>query len=155
LAAERGLADLDFDWVALRLVLVHGPGVRGNMARLLQAARSPWPLPLGGLKARRSLLSVGSLVDAVDCVLAAAPPLRRPFLVADPNPLTIPEIVAAVRRGLGRRPWLIPVPGTLLESALRWAGREEMLERIAGSLVVDPRALIRLGWTPAISTEAA
>ena len=32
LAAERGLAELALDWVALRLVLVYGPGVKGNMA---------------------------------------------------------------------------------------------------------------------------
>ncbi len=40
LAAERGLADLDLDWVALRLVLVYGAGVKGNMAELLRFARS-------------------------------------------------------------------------------------------------------------------
>ena len=51
LAAEQGLAELRLDWVALRLVLVYGPGVKGNMAELLRFARAPYPLPLGGLKA--------------------------------------------------------------------------------------------------------
>src|SRR5215471_15312777 len=46
LAAERGLADLDLDWVSLRATLVYGPGVKGNMARLIHLARSPLPLPL-------------------------------------------------------------------------------------------------------------
>ena len=32
LAAERGLAELDIDWVSLRASLVYGPGVTGNMA---------------------------------------------------------------------------------------------------------------------------
>src|SRR3984957_18012149 len=32
LAAERGLAELDIDWVSLRAMLVYGPGVSGNMA---------------------------------------------------------------------------------------------------------------------------
>ena len=36
LAAERGLANLALDWVALRLVLVYGAGVKGNMAELLR-----------------------------------------------------------------------------------------------------------------------
>src|SRR6185369_9059713 len=31
LAAERGLAEVDIDWVALRATLVYGPGVKGNM----------------------------------------------------------------------------------------------------------------------------
>jgi UDP-glucose 4-epimerase len=41
LAAEQGLAQLDLDWVALRLVLVYGPGVKGNIARLMQIAGVP------------------------------------------------------------------------------------------------------------------
>ena len=56
LAAEQGLASLDLDWVALRPVLVYGPGVKGNMAELMRLARSRLPLPFGGLTARRSLL---------------------------------------------------------------------------------------------------
>ena len=49
LAAEQGLAETALDWVALRLALVYGPGVEGNMARLIKLARSPYPLPLAGL----------------------------------------------------------------------------------------------------------
>ena len=45
LAAERGLADVDLDWVALRLVTVYGSGMVGNLARLVSLARSPLPLP--------------------------------------------------------------------------------------------------------------
>jgi len=67
LAAEQGLAALDIDWVALRPVLVYGPGVKGNMAELLRFARSRLPLPFGGLTARRSLLSLDNLVGAIDC----------------------------------------------------------------------------------------
>ncbi|MGA7489258.1 MAG: NAD-dependent epimerase/dehydratase family protein, partial [Xanthobacteraceae bacterium] len=97
LAAEQGLADLALDFVALRLVLVYGPGVKGNMAELLRFARAPYPLPLGSLRGRRSLLSLDNLAAAVDTVLAAPGPLRRPLIVADPAALTIPEMIAAVR----------------------------------------------------------
>jgi UDP-glucose 4-epimerase len=155
LAAEQGLSELGLDWVALRLVLVYGPGVKGNMAELLRFARTPYPLPLGALKGRRSLLSLDSLAAAVDTVLAAPGELRRPLIVADPEALTIPEMIAAVRRGLGRRPGLIPVPAALLETALRAAGRMEVYQRLAGSLVADPSALRRLGWTPPVATADA
>lgn len=153
LAAEQGLATLDIDWVALRPVLVYGPGVKGNMAELIRLARSRLPLPFAALKARRSLLSLDNLVAAVDCVLSAPSPLRRPLVVADPEPLTLPEMVAALRRGLGRRPGLVPVPSAMLAAACRLAGREEAYARLAGSLVADPAALKRFGWTPAVTTR--
>ena len=154
LAAEQGLAELNLDWVALRLVLVYGAGVKGNMAELLRFARAPYPLPLGALTGRRSLLALDNLVAAVDAVLAAPGP-RRPLIAADATPLSIPEMIAAVRRGLGRSAGLVPVPPALLRTALRAAGRMEIYERLAGSLVADPAALLRLGWKPPVTTAEA
>ena len=154
LAAERGFAELDIDWVALRPVLVYGLGVKGNLASMMQLARSRSPLPLGGLTARRSLVSLDSLVDAIDTALTAPAPQRRPLIVADPDPLTVPEMISAMRQGLGRRPGLIPVPGALLARALKAAGRAEWHERLAGSLVADASALRSLGWVPRVATRA-
>ncbi|MEZ5891120.1 MAG: NAD-dependent epimerase/dehydratase family protein [Xanthobacteraceae bacterium] len=153
LAAEEGLAQLDLDWVALRPVLVYGPGVRGNMAEMLRLARSPYPLPLGGLSAKRSLLSLDNLVAAIDAVLAAPAPLRRPFVIADREALTVAEMVAALRRGLGRGPGLFPVPTALLRAFCQATGREAIFTRLAGPLVVDASALARLGWSPIVATQ--
>jgi nucleoside-diphosphate-sugar epimerase len=154
LAAEQGLAQIDIDWVALRLVLTYGPGVKGNMAQLMRLARSPYPLPLGGIKARRSLLSLDNLVEAIDATLVTPEPLRRPLIVADPEPVSVPEMVAAMRRGLGRSPRLIPVPAPALRAILSLAGKSELYARLTGSLAVDPSALRGIGWRPATQTAA-
>lgn len=154
LAAEQGLAETTLDWVALRLALVYGPGVEGNMARLVKLARSPYPLPLAGLKAEHSLLALDNLVEAIDKVLAAQEPLKRPLIVADPKPLTLGAIVAAMRQGLGRRAALFYVPKPLLKSALRAAGHADGYEPLFGSLVADPSALAKLNWVPPVETRA-
>lgn len=152
LAAEQGLAAIDLDWVALRLALVYGPGVEGNMARLITLARSPYPLPLAGLKGEHSLLGLDNLVEAIDTVLAAETSLRRPLIVADPKPLTIGAMIAAMRRGLGRRPSLLYVPAPLIKSALHVSGRAASFEPLFGSLVADSSALARLNWVPRVET---
>lgn len=152
LEAERGLAETDLDWVALRLALVYGPGVQGNMARLMQLARSPYPLPLAGLKTEHSLLALDNLVEAVDKVLATTEPLRRPLIVADPKPLTIGAMIAAMREGLGRKPSLFYVPRSVLAAALRARGGMEAYQPLFGSLVADCSALGRLNWVPPVST---
>jgi nucleoside-diphosphate-sugar epimerase len=153
LDAERGLADIHIDWVALRPVLVYGPGVKGNMAALLKLAATPLPLPFSSLPGRRSLLSVDNLVVAVDTVLRAAAPLRRPLIVAEPEALTIAEMITSLRRGLGWRPGLFPVPARLLRYVFAMLGRAETYERIAGSLVASAAALTALGWTPPVATR--
>jgi len=153
LEAEKGLAETGLDWAALRLALVYGPGAQGNVARLLKLARSPYPLPLAGLKARHSLLALDNLAEAVDRILTTPAPLRRPFIVADPEPLTIGEIVAALRQGLGRRAGLFYVPRPMLKAALRAGGHGGNLEPLFGSLVADASALSRLDWAPPVATQ--
>jgi len=154
LAAERGLAELDLDWVSLRAVLIYGSGVKGNMAQLVELARSPFPLPLASLTARRSLLALENLSAAIETVLAAPGTLRRVFVAADPQALTIAEMIAALRSGLGRQPNVFPLPPALLEVLFRAAGRAEIYQRLSGSLVADATALTSLGWAPALATPA-
>jgi nucleoside-diphosphate-sugar epimerase len=153
LAAEQGLAELDLDWVSLRAVLVYGPGVKGNMAQLVRLARSPFPLPLASLTARRSLLALENLSAAIDAVLAAPGTLQRVFIAADPQALTIAEMIAALRGGLSRRPNVFALPPALLEFALRAARREEIYQRVSGPLIADPAALMSLGWAPKLATR--
>jgi nucleoside-diphosphate-sugar epimerase len=154
LAAERGLSGLDLDWVGLRAVLVYGPGMKGNMARLLRIARSPWPLPFATLAARRSLLSLDNLAGAIATVLAVPAKLRRPLIVADSEALTVAEMIEAMRAGLNRRPGLFPLPIPILKSGMRAAGLDKELRLLTEPLVASAAALQKLGWTPKVSTQA-
>lgn len=153
LAAEEALAGTGLDWVALRPVLVYGAGVKGNVATLMQLARATAPLPFGRLDARRSLVSVESLAEAVVTVLEAPGPLRRPLIVSEPEALSVAEMIGALRAGLGRSPGVIPVPAPLLALACRLAGREESYARLSSSLVAHADGLSTLGWLPAASSR--
>jgi len=155
LEAEQELSRHDLDWVALRLALVFGPGVKGNVARLVEVARSPYWLPFGALRAKRSLLALDNLVTAVETVMAAPQVLRRPLIVADPEPLSIAQMITAMRAGLGRRRGLVPVPSTILHAGFRLVGRGELYRRLAEPLVGDPARLRELGWVPRVTTSDA
>lgn len=155
LAAERGLAALDLDWVALRPVLIYGPGVKANMAALLRLARLPLPLPFGGLTAARALLAVENMADAIRFALTPACLPRRCYTVSDPEPISVAGMLAAMRAGLGRRPGLVAIPEAWLRRLARLAGREETFLKLAGSLVAPPERLLRAGWQPPAETQAA
>jgi nucleoside-diphosphate-sugar epimerase len=151
--AEAALAGTDLDWVALRPVLVYGEGVKGNLASLLRLAHSRAPLPFGLAEARRSLVSVESLAEAVATVIEAPGPLRRPLIVSEPDALTLAEMVTALRAGLGRGPGLLPVPGALLGLACAITGRREAYARLSASLMARADGLSALGWVPAMGAR--
>jgi UDP-glucose 4-epimerase len=67
--AEQGLQQIvretGLEVVILRPPLVYGPGVKANFLRLMQIIQRGWPLPLGAIRNRRSLLYLGNFVDAI------------------------------------------------------------------------------------------
>jgi UDP-glucose 4-epimerase len=153
LAAEDAVRAAGVPFTILRPALVYGPGVRGNLARLMRLAQSPWPLPVGSFTARRSLLARQNLIGAIRHALAH-PLAGETYLVADPTPLTLPEIVTALRAGEGRSPQLLSLPSILIAAALKAMNRADEWDRLGGELVVDPGKLLAAGWRPAIETRA-
>lgn len=154
LAAEDAVRAAGVPSTILRPVLIYGPGVKGNFARLMELAREPWPLPLGLCHNRRSLLARRSLIDAIHLALASSAAKGETYVVADPTPLTLAEIVTALREGEGRRPRLLPVPPALIALASKALGRAEEWQRLGGTLVADPAKLMHAGWKPAADTRA-
>jgi nucleoside-diphosphate-sugar epimerase len=154
LAAERGLAEVDLDSVSLRPVLVYGPGVKANMAQLIKLARSPLPLPLESIAARRSLLSLENLLAAIETVLTASKAPRRAYLVAEREALTVSQMIAAMRDGMGRKANMFSFPPSVLQALSRAVGQREAFGRLAGSLVADASSLMSLGWNPVVDTTS-
>ena len=154
LAAEDAVRAAGVPFTILRPVLIYGPGVKGNLDRLIRLAQKSWPLPLGLCRNRRSLLARQNLVSAIHFVLQQPSAKGETYIVADPMPLTLAEIVAALRAGQGRRPGLLPVPPALIALAANAAGRGDDWQRIGGAMVADPAKLLQAGWKPTIDTRA-
>ncbi len=146
LAAERAVAVSQLPYVIIRPVLVYGPEARGNFATLMRVAALPLPLPFGKFRNRRSLVNRDALIDAIQFTLRADV-TRETFIAADRAPIAFSDMIAALRRGLGRRPGLIPVPRALIRAPLQLIGREDILERIDGELIASPTKLIDKGWS--------
>jgi nucleoside-diphosphate-sugar epimerase len=143
----------------LRLPLVYGPGVGGNMLRLFQLVDRGLPLPLGGIRNRRSMAFVGNVAAALRALLARPEPGSETYLVSDFEDLSTPELIRRIAASLGRPARLVPVP----ESWFRFVGRvgdlasrvapvplsSAAVHRLLGSLVVDPGKIQRThGFRP-------
>jgi len=153
-AAEEAVRAAGIPFTILRTVLIDGPNVKGNLERLIRLAQTPWPLPLGFCSNRRSMLARQNLISAIHFVLQQPSAKGETYIVADTLPLTLAEIVAALRAGQGRRPGLLPVPPALIALAANAAGRGDDWQRIGGAMVASPTKLLQAGWKPVIGTRA-
>lgn len=152
LEAEQLLASELRDSIPLTIVrppLVYGPGARGNFERLVRAVRAGWPLPVGGLSARRSMVGVRNLVDLLLTAAIGDGAEGATMLVADRELVTVGEFVRAVARAAQCTPRILDVPAPLLKAGLRALGRGADLARLSQPFVLRPsEALCRLGWSP-------
>ncbi|MBN8942094.1 MAG: sugar nucleotide-binding protein [Rhizobiales bacterium] len=133
--------------VVLRPAVVHGAGAKANMARLARLARLPLPLPLGGLAGRRSVVSDRNLASAAAFALTAPGAHGRLFHVDDGAPLTLPEMIAAMRRTLGRGPGLFSPPFGLDRLLIRLAA-PSLHDQLCRDFVLSSGALASTGWSP-------
>lgn len=157
--AEQGLlriaADTGLEVVILRPPLVYGPGVKANFLRLLRTVERGWPLPLGAIRNRRSLLYLGNFVDAIRLCVEHPAAAGQTFLLDDGEAVSTPDLVRAVAHAIKRPARLLWVPVSMLEFMGALLGKRVSVSRLTGSLWVDSSLIrSRLNWTPPYSMEA-
>ncbi|HEX5230928.1 MAG TPA: NAD-dependent epimerase/dehydratase family protein [Bradyrhizobium sp.] len=153
LAAERAIREAGVPFTILRPVVIYGEGEKGNFATVHRISRLPIPLPFGALKARRSVLSIENFNSAITTVLSNPRARGETFIVSDPTPLTVADLITRYRVSLGRSSWLLPLPEKWLELALKIVGQTAMWERLGCPLIANPSKIIAIGWNPIQSTS--
>ncbi len=113
LAAEKLVLEGGYvpEAVVLRLCMVYGPGVKGNLAKMLRAVdRGRFP-PLPNVPNKRSMVHVDDVVNAA--ILAARHPdsVGEVFIVSDGIAYSTRDIIGAMYSALDRSmpAWTIPM----------------------------------------------
>jgi nucleoside-diphosphate-sugar epimerase len=148
LAAERAVRASGIQFTILRPVVIYGIGEKGNFATIHKISRLPVPLPFGALKAQRSVLSVENFNSALETAITSPRAYGETFIVADPIPVTVADLISRYRANLGRTPRLVPVPERWLEVSLRAVGHHATWERLGRPLVASSNKLLAIGWNP-------
>jgi nucleoside-diphosphate-sugar epimerase len=152
----RIAAETSLQVVIVRPPLVYGPGVRANFLRLMGWVDKGWPLPLGAIHNRRSLVNVWNLCDLLLNLLTHPAAGGRTWLVSDGEDLSTADLIRRIAAAMQRRPILVPIPETALNFLASLTGRRAEFARLCGSLVVDSSQTRReLAWTPPVGIDAA
>jgi UDP-glucose 4-epimerase len=75
-------------------------------------------------------------------------------LVADAEPISVANLVSAMREGLGKPPHLVKIPTGAVKRLMKSLGKEADWERISGSFVIDVSKLMKAGWQPSVETPS-
>lgn len=156
LAAEVGLKETkNLEPVIIRPPLVHGPGAKGNLARLCWLANSGIPVPFGGIDNRRDLVGVANLADLIERCIWHPAASGQTLLVSDGEPLSTPQLFRTIAESLGKPARLFRGPIRFLGHLARPFGLAGEVERLTQSLEVDiSQTCERLQWSPPVGAVA-
>jgi len=139
----------------VRPLVVYGPGVKGNIERMLKLVQRMPVLPIRCLRAKRSMVYVGNLVDALRCMIESQRPIGGIYHISDgDDPLTTRELLRRMARLMGRNTIEVPVPAVALRTVARLVGMSQDVDRLTRSLTTRAfRLESELGWRPRYSVQ--
>ncbi len=144
--AELALSELaassEMVVISIRTPLVYGPGVGGNMARLIRLASDGIPLPIGRIRNKRTMISVWNLVDLlVTCATQSG--LTSGLVVAgDVYSPSTPELYRELVAAIGAQPRILSSPVVLLSALGKLTGKSREVSRLCDSLEVRTSSTI-------------
>jgi nucleoside-diphosphate-sugar epimerase len=147
ISAKTGL-----EVVIVRLPLVYGKDVKGNLARLIKLVKLGIPLPLSMIQNQRSMIGVDNLVDLIIQCIDHPVAAGKTFLVSDGEDLSTTDLINHIGISMGRKARLFPVPIFLLKLLGSILGKQKEINRLVGSLKIDSSYTQEiLNWTPPVS----
>ncbi len=156
--AEQGLLKLAqkiaMDVVIIRPPLVYGPGVRANFLAMMKWVNQGVPLPFGAIENQRSLVALDNLVSFIVHCIDHPKASNGIFLISDGEDVSTTELLRKVAMALGKKVRLVPVPVNWMRLAAKLVGKEDLANRLFGSLQIDSsKARELLGWKPVVSMD--
>jgi nucleoside-diphosphate-sugar epimerase len=140
--------------VVVRLPLVYGYGVKGNLERLIKLVKSGVPLPLSLVKNQRSMIGIDNLVDLLIRCIDHPEASGKTFLASDEEDLSTPELIKLIASSIGKKANLFPLPIFMLKFLGSVFGKREEINRLVGSLRIDNSYTKEiLNWNPPITVE--
>jgi len=135
--------------VIIRPPLVYGPGVKGNLNRVISWVNKGWPMPFGLIHNKRSFVSVYNLISLILCCIDHPNAVNQIFLVSDGQDISTPDLLKVVGRAVNKPLRLLPFPVVILQLLSTLVGRKSDFDRLNGSLQLDiTKTCEQLGWEP-------
>jgi nucleoside-diphosphate-sugar epimerase len=156
--AEQALWEIasktNLEIVIVRLPLVYGKDVKGNLKRLIKLINLKIILPFVDIKNKRSLIGIDNLVDVLIRCIEHPNAAGKTFLVSDGEDLSTTELINIIASEMNRSVRLFWLPRALLKFFGFILMRQSQINRLIGSLQID-NSYVReiLNWTPPVSVE--
>lgn len=135
LAAEevlKAIEDENFIISIIRTPVVYGPGVKGNIKRLIKLIEKAPILPFGAINNQRSMVYVGNLCAMINAIIEQKK--SGIFLASDDKNTSTTELIQTIATAMNRKIVLLTIPGF---KQLLQVLKPVFYQRLYGNLTID------------------
>lgn len=150
LAAENAVKSSGVTFTILRPVAVSGDDAKGNFQTLRKLANLRLPLPFGGLRAPRSIVTIENMISAILFAIGNAKCHGETFVVSD-SVTNVAALIGEMRTRAGRSEDLFYVPDALIRWPLQMIGA---WPKVGQPLIANSAKLRSLGWPSCSSVSS-
>lgn len=138
----------------LRVPVILGAGVKGNLLALMRWIDKGRPLPFAAFKNRRQLLALDNLCEVIR--YAVYQRASACYTVAERQAISTPGLIRALATAMKKPVRLWYVPTWLLCIGFKLIGKSAQYERLAGNLEIDVKSISNdLNWSPVTTLQQA
>lgn len=154
--AEKALWEVSrrtgLEVTVIRLPLVYGYGVKGNLKKLIKLVRLGIPLPLSSIQNKRSMIGIDNLIDLLIKCIEHPSAAGKTFLVSDGKDLSTPNLINQISTAMGSGSRLFPFPIFLLKFLFKIFGKKKEIDRLTSSLKINSNHIKKvLNWSPPVN----
>lgn len=140
--------------VIVRPPLVYGAGVKANFASLLNVVNKKLPLPLASINAKRSLIYVDNLADAIIVCAIHPKAAGQTYLVSDGEDVSISQLIKKIAHALDKPSYLLTFPVSIMGFFASLLGKRSSIDRLTQSLIIDSSKIRQqLDWKPPFNMD--
>tara|TARA_B100001057_G_scaffold500748_1_gene617547 strand:+ start:1433 stop:2362 length:930 start_codon:yes stop_codon:yes gene_type:complete len=142
------------NYTILRPPLVYGPDAPGNWKKLVNLLHYNLPLPLKGIKNKRSFVFIDNLVDLIIECIHSKDAINKTFLVSDNHDMSTSEFIDKIIEASKNKNRLFFFDKKKLLFIARILGREITVEQLFNNMQLDISETIdQLNWKPRYTPE--
>lgn len=138
----------------IRPPIVYGYGVKGNFKAMISFINKGYPLPLGNIRNKKSLLALDNLIDFVIVCLKNPAAANKIFLVSDDNDISTTDLLIKIGLIIKKPARLITFPSNILKISASIIGQRDVADKLFRNMQADISETKKiLNWVPPISID--
>ena len=144
----------NMNYTIIRPPLIYGKDAPGNWKKLVNLLNHNFPLPLKGIKNKRSFIFIGNLIDLIIKCINSENALNKTFLVCDNEDMSTSTLIDKIIQASNNRNRTFYISKEILLFLARILGRGPSAEQLLNYLQLDITETIeQLNWKPRYSLE--